>query len=63
MKYHIHVYKVSGKAELDVEAVDAVEARRKALEVRDKLGYSESDCSYVAVDVEGWTKRVSKKNL
>ncbi|RLG58748.1 MAG: hypothetical protein DRN95_03790 [Candidatus Hydrothermarchaeota archaeon] len=46
-KYHLHVYKVIGKAELDILARDEVEAREKALQLVGELVFQKSDCKYV----------------
>ena len=42
MKFHIHVYKVIGKLELDIEA------RKKALELAKKVdNFQEPDCRFI----------------
>jgi len=50
MKYHIHIYKVVGKTELDVFAENEIEAKQKALEV-DKYNtlYNKSDCAKIVL--------------
>lgn len=50
MKYHVHIYKVVEKAEINVEAKDEVEAQEKALAEKDKLKFSVSDCNYIAME-------------
>ncbi|MCD6340326.1 MAG: hypothetical protein J7L51_00025 [Desulfurococcales archaeon] len=36
MKFHVHVYKVVGKLELDIEANDELEAEKEALELAEE---------------------------
>ena len=54
MKYHIHVYKVSSKAEIDIKAVVASKAMKKALAALKKVEkldsiFGKSDCKYIAI--------------
>jgi len=45
MKFHIHIYKVIGKLELDIEASNDLEARKKALELAKEVdNFQEPDC-------------------
>lgn len=48
--YHIHIYKILSKAELNIRADSPQDARRRALEKRDKLKFGKSDCRYLALD-------------
>ena len=48
--YHIHIYKVLSKAEINIKAISPLVARRKALEKRGKLKFGKSDCGYLALD-------------
>lgn len=50
--YHIHVYKVTKKAEITILAKDEVEAQKEALDNRKKLNFGQSDCNYLAVSFE-----------
>ena len=49
-KFHIQVYKVSAKAEIDIIAEDKAVAKSKAL--LSKLNFIKPDCKFIAVDVE-----------
>ncbi len=53
-KYHLHVYKVVTKYEIDLEAESSVEAKNHALElVKDnKLKSIDSDCNYIVFDYQ-----------
>jgi len=48
--YHVHIYKVLSKAELDVEADSSQDARGRALKKKDRLEFGKSDCKYLALD-------------
>lgn len=48
MKFHVHVYKVIGKLDLDIEASNDLEAREKALELAKTIDeFQESDCQFI----------------
>jgi len=54
MKYHIHIYRVVGKFEIDMEAKVASEAKSKALKILKKIKnpqgiFDKSDCQYIAM--------------
>lgn len=49
--YHIHVYKIVGKAEINVIAEDEYEAKDIALRFKNNVKYKKSDCNYMAIDV------------
>ena len=51
MSFHIHVYKIGGKAEVDVKAENEVEAKEKALAMmkQGSLTTKASDCHYIAM--------------
>ena len=53
-KYHLHVYKVVDKYEVDIEAESGVDAKNKALElVKDnKMEPIDSDCNYIVFDYQ-----------
>jgi hypothetical protein len=54
-KYHVHVYRVLYKVELDVEAVNAVEARKKGLDMvasRMELDAKWPESNYIALSFE-----------
>ena len=50
-KYHIHIYEVSGKVELDVFTFSEEGAKSGALEAakRDAFIFGESDCKHIAI--------------
>ena len=52
--YHLHVYKVVEKYEVNTEADSSVDAKNKALElVKDsKVKPMESDCNYIVFDYQ-----------
>ena len=52
--YHLHVYKVVEKYEIDLEAESSVDAKNKALElVKDnKIESIKSDCNYIVFDYQ-----------
>ena len=48
MKFHIHVYKVIGKLEFNIEASNDLEARTKALELAKEVdNFQEPDCQFI----------------
>ena len=53
MKYHCHIYRVTAKAEVDVDAETAEEARSKALATRTTVVFDTPDCTYIALDFRG----------
>ena len=50
-EFHVHIYRVTEKYEVDVEANDGKEARLRALEKfsKGKAKHAKSDCSFVAI--------------
>jgi len=52
--YHLHVYKVVDKYEVNLEADSSIDAKNKALElVKDnKLKSMKSDCNYIVFDYQ-----------
>jgi len=50
-KYHIHVYKVSGKLELDTFTYSEEGAKSGALALaeKDAFAFGESDCKHIAI--------------
>ena len=50
--YHVHVYDVSLKAELDIEANSPQEARSRALDPLCQLQWQCPDCRYIALTFE-----------
>lgn len=54
MHYHVHVYRVSGEVDFEVEAENDQEARQKALALRkehiSKLG--KADCNFIAISFQ-----------
>ena len=52
--YHLHVYKVVEKYEINLEAGSSVEAKNKALELvkNNKIESIESDCNYIVFDYQ-----------
>ena len=52
--YHIHIYKVETKYEIDIEAKNEILAKEIALEMakNNKLKECEKDCNYIALDFE-----------
>ncbi len=50
MKYHLHIYKVVAKAELDVEADNDSDARQQGIDKRKGLKYGESDSDTIVVE-------------
>ena len=51
-KYHIHVYEVVKKADINIIAEDAIKAKEIALKFRNDLTYKDSDCEYIAIDFQ-----------
>lgn len=51
MLIHIHVYKIAGKAEVDIKTENEFEAKEKALAMmkQGSLKTMESDCEYIAM--------------
>ena len=58
-KFHIHIYEVKRKYEVDLEESDPLEAKKKAIEIydkaREKLKEVDLDCRIIvlAFDEEG----------
>ncbi len=50
--YHVHVYKVTKKAEITILADNEEEAKKEALNDRRKLQFLQSDCNYLALSWE-----------
>jgi len=52
--YHLHVYKVMEKYEVDVETESSIDAKTKALELvkEGKVKPIESDCNYIVFDYQ-----------
>jgi len=50
-KYHVHIYEISGKVELDVFTFSEEGAKSGALEAakRDAFIFGESDCKHIAI--------------
>ena len=48
--YHVHIYKVTSMAEIDIEVHSSLEAKIKALDKKGDLKYKKSDCKYIALD-------------
>lgn len=48
MNWHVHLYKVIGKAELNIEADTEKEALEKALKRKDEVKYGKADFSVLA---------------
>ena len=46
---HVHVYKIAGKAEVDVNAYSSKEATELALKMTSDLRFGESDCKHLAM--------------
>jgi len=51
MEYHIHIYKIIGKAEVDLEKESVQAAQIEALQQAktDSLQFSKSHCSFIAI--------------
>lgn len=51
MQIHVHVYKIAGKAEVNITTENEVEAKEKALAMvkQGSLKSGESDCNYIAM--------------
>lgn len=50
-KYHIHIYRIVAKAEINIIAEDVIMAKEIALKFKDRLDYGHSDCNYISIDV------------
>ena len=53
-KYHLHIYKVVEKYEVDLEAESSVKAKDQALELvkDDKIKSTDADCNYIVFDYQ-----------
>lgn len=51
-KYHVHIYEVNKKAEINIIAENATEAKEIALRFKDNLSYHGSDCKHIALDFQ-----------
>jgi len=53
MKFHIHIYEVKSKYEIDIEANNPIEAKTKAIEMyktnKEKLIKCEKDCDIIVL--------------
>ena len=47
-KYHIHLYKTTKMAEINIEAKDPTDAEDRALEKIKELKFKRSDCKTIA---------------
>ena len=52
MIYHIHVYKVKGMVQLDIDVDTPEEARLEALKKAKEYPLEKSDCEYIAITFE-----------
>lgn len=53
MKYHVHIYSVSEKREIDVEAETEIEAKTQALNAQDsETKVVMDDCRRIAIAFE-----------
>jgi len=54
VRVHVHIYKVIGKAEKDLDAENTDEASKVALRSAKagELAFGESDCEYIAIPYE-----------
>lgn len=52
--FHIHVYRIAGKAEFDIRAENKSEARAKALKLAKskKTFFRSPDCKFIALDFD-----------
>lgn len=52
--FHVHVYKVESKAEVELDSANAEEAKSTALRLtkNEILPFASSDCSYIAIAFE-----------
>ena len=53
-KYHVHIYKVIAKGEIDTLAYNGIKAKEMALEAvkSNLINFSDSDCSLIAIEFE-----------
>lgn len=51
-KYHVHVYKVVGKLEYNINAPTGEDAKKIALERAKKESFKQSDCVFIALDFQ-----------
>lgn len=53
-KYHIHIYKVIEKAEVEIEAKNEIEARHKGIELatEGKMEFGKTDCKMISMEWE-----------
>jgi len=56
MRFHIHIYQVVKKAEININADDSEIALRTALKEKETLSYQESDCRFIAMEFENGDK-------
>jgi len=56
MKYHIHIYEVKSKYEIDIEEENSRKAKEKAIEIyktnKEKLKKCEKDCNIIVFAYE-----------
>lgn len=54
MKYHVHVYEVSKKYEIELDTIDETDALKQSLELakQNKLKEVEKDCSFISMPYE-----------
>ena len=50
--YHVHVYKVTKKAEITILAESEEEARKEAMIARRGLQFEQPDCKFIALSWE-----------
>lgn len=46
--YHVHVYKISGLQQFDINAENEIVAREKALNLAKQGDFQEADCKMIA---------------
>jgi len=56
MRFHIHIYQVEKKAEININADDSETALRAALKEKETLSYQKSDCHFIAMEFENGNK-------
>lgn len=58
-KFHVHVYEVANKREVDLEANSIVNAKTKALQkaTKGELPSMESDCRFIAIAFKKGSKK------
>ncbi len=61
-KYHVHIYKVIAKAEIDTLAYNGIKAKEMALEAvkAGLIKFLDSDCSLIAIEFEQIEKAEKK---